>query len=548
MLASKNMKKRTVMCLMFLSCVVPVKFAVAQDDQSTIVVQRLLQKLVDKGILNRTEAETLIKQSKIEKQADKELLDKDGKQIIRIPYITETLKQQMRDEIRLNLREDVVKDVLSQAKHERWGVPGVLPDWVDRLKFFGDIRLRAQKDMFGDDNSSGTYPNILKANKKGDTTKLVDPDDFYNTTVDRERALIRFRLGLKAKVTEGINVIARLTTGNSGNPVSTNQTLGNSLNKFTILLDRAYLDYKSETEYFTFMGGRMKNPWLSTDLVWDTDLNFNGVSATIRPRRTDNALEADEQNFDPFVTFGVLPLQELSFSNSDPSLLGVQIGFNWLFNNQSKFDFGVAYYDYQNITGILNPPNSNQYDYTALDVAQKGNTLYDINNDNDLNTFLYGLASDYNLIDVTLVYQIAQFAPTHIILTADYVKNIGYNRGDILRRTAGSNNILATGNDDLEEKTDAFLIKLMFGWPKIRKQGDWQVSLAYKKIERDAVLDAYTDSDFHLGGTDAKGWILGIGYGLADNTHVQFRWLTSDEIDGPPLSVDTLQLDLIAKF
>jgi len=62
------------------------------------------------------------------------------------------------------------------------------------------------------------------------------------------------------------------------------------------------------------------------------------------------------------------------------------------------------------------------------------------------------------------------------------------------------------------------------------------------------VLDAFADSDFHLGGTDAKGWILGGSYGLADNTWLRARWLSTDEIDGAPLSIDTVQVDLNSKF
>ena len=76
---------------------------------------------------------------------------------------------------------------------------------------------------------------------------------------------------------------------------------------------------------------------------------------------------------------------------------------------------------------------------------------------------------------------------------------------------------------------------------------------------RDAVLAAFTDSDFHQGGTDAKGYELKFDYGIADNTWFTLRWLSSDEIDGDSypdhfglgrgkLAIDTLQLDLNAKF
>jgi hypothetical protein len=62
------------------------------------------------------------------------------------------------------------------------------------------------------------------------------------------------------------------------------------------------------------------------------------------------------------------------------------------------------------------------------------------------------------------------------------------------------------------------------------------------------VLDAFTDSDFHLGGTNAKGWILGGSYGITDNTYVSARYMTADEIDGPTLGIDVVQVDLNTKF
>ena len=40
--------------------------------------------------------------------------------------------------------------------------------------------------------------------------------------------------------------------------------------------------------------------------------------------------------------------------------------------------------------------------------------------------------------------------------------------------------------------------------PEITKRWDWNVSLAYKYVESDAVLDALNDPDFHLGGTNAR--------------------------------------------
>jgi hypothetical protein len=67
-------------------------------------------------------------------------------------------------------------------------------------------------------------------------------------------------------------------------------------------------------------------------------------------------------------------------------------------------------------------------------------------------------------------------------------------------------------------------------------------------VERDAVLDGFTDSDFRLGGTDAKGYILGGSYGVAKNVSTTARLLSADSVSGAPLSVDVIQFDLLVRF
>ena len=62
------------------------------------------------------------------------------------------------------------------------------------------------------------------------------------------------------------------------------------------------------------------------------------------------------------------------------------------------------------------------------------------------------------------------------------------------------------------------------------------------------MLDVFTDSDFGLGGTDTEGYILGFDIGVSKNAWLTTKWLSSNEIDGPPLSIDVLQLDLNTRF
>lgn len=469
----------------------------------------------------------------------------DNSRIIRVPYLTETVKKEIRDQIRAELRADVLQDVLTQAKDQRWGVPGVLPEWIDRIRVKGDMRVRAQSEFYDRDNAPFGYYDYVTINRSGGGLA------FINAQEERHRLRERVRLGVDARVNNEIKAVMQLSTGSLADPVSTNQTLGNTGQRSTVGFDLAYLQIDDEDAdhypWLTMQLGRMKNPWLGTDLVWDADLAFDGLAATYRKnlRGSDSLMEMSDRDRTLFVTVGAFPIQEVALSQRDKWLFGAQVGSEFIFTSQSKLTFGLAYYDYVHIAGKMNDSQNSSNllqtntDYTAPDFMQKGNTLFDIRDDTSER---WALASDYNLVDFTLVYDLARFAPYHLVMTGDYVRNIGYKTNEIRRRTND-----ATTNE-IKARNKGYQAQLAFGWPLVMERGTWRVSYAYKYLERDAVLDAFTDSDFHLGGTDAKGWILSGEYGLYENTWLTARWITADAIDGPPLGVDVLQLDFNVRF
>jgi len=52
------------------------------------------------------------------------------------------------------------------------------------------------------------------------------------------------------------------------------------------------------------------------------------------------------------------------------------------------------------------------------------------------------------------------------------------------------------------------------GDKKVKKTGQWQIKALYRLVQQDAVFYALTDSDFHQGGTNAKGIELGAKYAI----------------------------------
>ena len=532
---------------------------VQADDKEELLKLRtttmsLIDALVKEGILSQQRADEIVQQAaqKAEaevKRAEREQVEKAADpKVVRVPYVPEFVRNEIREEVRAELREDVVQDVMAQAKTQRWGVPNALPEWISRFKFSGDIRLRAESIDYSGNNAEFAFFDYQETNNDGSLQPL-------NVTNDRFRLRERVRLGIDAKISSNLKAGLRITTGSLDDPVSTNQTLGNSYNRFQIGLDRAYLQYSGYDldgrRWLKLSGGRFKNPFFSTNLVWDKDIAFDGVAATFSRGLggSDSLYDIDESPYKVFATVGAFPLQEEELTSNDKWLFAGQIGSKLAFRDQSSLKLGIAYYDFYNYEGVANNGGINK-NYSAPEYMQKGNSIFQISDASIGSPLLVGLAPEFKLLNLTARYDFARFAPMHFIFLADYVQNIGYDSGDIRDRIGGDMRVNSTlaSEDPSNKENEGWLAKLTVGWPDTRLKGRWQASLAYKHLERDAVVDGFTDSDFHVGGTNAKGWILGGKYGLMDDTWLQARWISADEIEGPSMGVDTFQLDLNSAF
>jgi hypothetical protein len=492
----------------------------------------LVKILVEKGVISVEEGKKLLEVSPAVTPAPN---------TVRVPYIPQSVKDDIGNQVREGVKEDVTAAVMTQAKKEGWGLPGAQPEWLSRLVFSGDFRLRAQEDMFASENSRIEDFQIL--NEKGSYAKAGEKA-FFNTTEDRTRLRTRVRLSLDAVVSENVKVKTRLATGNQLDPVSTNQTLGNYGEKSAFTLDQGYIVWQLLDNHMQLSGGRMANPFLTTDLVWDADLAFDGVATQW------NFGEMGATGIQPHILAGVFPIQELEISPEDKWLYGLEAGLNIKQRNNNSLRLALTYYSYDNIVGVKNSLNSNLTDFTAPKNMQRGNSLYNIRNSDNPATadVLYGLAADYKNVGLTLMYDIASFAPKHLWVVADYTNNIGYDEGEVFARNELAN---------YDKQTTGYKLEVGFGIPKVQQAGDWSASFAYRHLERDAVLDAFADSDFLQGGTDNKGFIISGEYGVRKNLSVKLNYLSAASIstvsptdNRTPLEYnsDVIQFDLNARF
>lgn len=515
-----------------------LSWPVAADEREDLeVLQRtvvnLLQGLVQKGLLSEDEASSMVAAAKQDAQAAtnaQPAAPADDPSDVRVTYVPEIVRDEIREQVREELGEQVVADVIAHATDEGWAMSDALPDWVGRTRLTGDFRLRSQGDFFDSGNALNVYRNFQRINQAGGEG-LAGIDAFENTSEDRQRLRARLRLNLESQITDALTAGVQITTGNLNNPVSLNQTLGRTSRGYQFFVDQAYLRYQrnSERAGLQLQGGRMPKPWLSTELTWDNDVMFEGVAA-----RGNRALAGG----DAFVTLGAFPLQEVELSTRDKWLFGGQLGWQWQSETGRSASLGLAYYDFQNVTGKRNAPQSTLFDFTAPDFLQRGNTLFDIRNDVDPDTNLFALASDFDVAAVYLGLGFRQDQPVSVKLEFEYSRNVGFDQDDILQRTGVS----------VDEASTGYQIGLQFGHKEIVEARDWRVFTLFRHLERDAIVDAFADSNLHLGGTDSRGYAIGALWGIRRNTWLQTRWLSATEIDGPPLSINMLQLDINSRF
>lgn len=531
--------------------------------------RNLIDALVEGGVLSREKADALM--AAAEQKAAAEQTRKpvpaatttaDGKPVLRVPYVPESMRNQIRDEVK--------EEVLAQAKAERWGVPNATPSWVDRIRIEGDMRVRYQRDDASENNTSAITYLAAELNNANGISRIPDfaayrltstnlPQPVNDPASDRSRERVRLRLGVSAKVTDEVGVGVRLATGNATDRVSTNQTMGQNFNKYQLFVDRAFVRL-DPAEWVTIQGGRIPNPWFSSEMTWNENLNFEGFAATFRSPDPTASVR-------PFVTLGYFPLRESTPpSRNSRSLWGAQVGANWDLSARTRVKLGLAYYQYNNlegrsdsdytISGTSVPTGSTygQYEY-PVGLRQKGNTVFETNPllSGSLDTApVWGLAYQFRPIVLTASAEFTHFNPFNIMVSAEYANNTAFSASDFRERAT----FPTYANVDPGGKRDGYQLKVALGASEVRESHDWQVQATFRNVGSDAVLDAFTDSDLGLGGTNLRGYILGFTYGLYRNSTVGVRYLAAENINSTinnnfpnaTYKVNSLQVDFNVRF
>ncbi len=369
------------------------------------------------------------------------------------------------------------------AKEIAEGKSGTFPAWIQKMTFKGDLRLRYQSEE--------------KDTTTGATT----------TTAKRERSRMRFRLGAEAKVDKGFKVNFGLASGGD-DPRSTNQTFQDNFSTKGINLDFAYGTYALNNN-IDIMGGKIKlkkTLWLVSDLLWDGDINPEGVFVK-------GNLPIDS-NTEVFLNTGYFIIDEVS-SGAEPSMFIIQPGFKWEVSDAVTLKTSVNYYAFNSVEGL---PYSNIKDGGGTNTTSTAPSSFKYDYDS------LGFTAELG-VDLQEDAEVDEII-NYVSLFGDYIKN-----------------------NDPDQNNVGYLAGIKFGDKKVKKLKTWQAKVLYRKLEKDAWVDFLADSDFLGGITDAKGYEFILNYALAENVILGLDYYrTETDIATTKKEQDLLQVDLLFKF
>lgn len=527
----------------------PVVACLAADERQSLeelrnTVVNLLNALVEQGVISRDKAAQMVKAAQDKAAADAAAVAKSDEGAVRVPYVPQIVKDEIAKQVAEQVKPGVVADVVQEAKTEKWGVPGALADWLTRTRISGDVTLREEGIFYDKNNAQGSYLNYFAINQAGGETK-AGQNAFLDTTENRIRTRGRVHLAVESDISSSITAGLRIATGNTSDLVSESQTL-DSPGTYSFGLDELYIraDERNAQKFpwLTVVGGRFLNPYETpTDLIFHRDLTFTGVAATGRLGLGDGS---SEQSY-LFFTAGAHPIQEVLFSAQDKWLAAAQLGANVRWGEGQRLRLTGAFYDYFNVTGRLNPADApGLYNYTAPSFLRQGNTVFNIANSIDPSVQLFAYASKFRLANINATYTWT-LGPYSLAVTADAVRNFGFNTAFVASQFGSY----------VAPRTKGYQAQVSFGNPTVATAGAWRALVGYRYLQRDAVMDEFTDSDFHWGGTDARGYYFIGDYGLANRVWMRLRYLSANEIDGPAtairgtaLGIDTVQIDVNTRF
>ncbi|MGH8092998.1 MAG: putative porin [Chthoniobacterales bacterium] len=384
---------------------------------------------------------------------------------------------------------------------------------LTELEIYGDARVRYEV-------------------RSGETAS-PDTINSHGDTYQRNRARYRLRLGLRGTLVDDWFFGVRLET--STNPRSTNVTFGDDTatgpgpfakNSDSIGVGQAYLGYKG-IRNLTLTAGKMANPFITTSMVWDPDINPEGLAEqykyTIKFAGSTSAapttMDKDGKGIVPqtetvagptldlFANFGQFVYDDTNPENpigpspngvpkTDAFLLGWQVGarYNW---------------------------NKNMY-------VQVAPTLYNYTGTGD--TFYTHFVGDPTFIDGNGNKVTPNQTGVNSLLVIELPAEFGFKLsklparifGDFAVNADGGARARAAGHPDQTDQKFAYQIGAGIGSTKHR--GDFSVTAFWQHAEQFSLDPNLVDSDIFDSRVNIEGVFVQLGYALSDAVTANFTY------------------------
>lgn len=318
----------------------------------------------------------------------------------------------------------------------------------------------------------------------GDMRARLEPF-FQEGAQDRHRQRLRLRFNVTGKISDEFTIGFGLATGSLDDPVSTNQTMTGFLNRKNFGVDKAYISYKPK--FFTNLkldAGKFSYPWYRTGLTFDSDVNPEGFAQTL-------SFDVKSPVLSNITIVGFqLPFNEVT-SGPDSFIYGGQVQAQFKMGSKARLGLYLAGMDIDRADpiavaiagGSLKPSlsNSNTYRYNSSGAV-------------------VGYATKFAYLDAILKLDLDTHPRFPVGILFDFVNNM---RGSSER--------------------SGYWAELTVGKQKEAK--DVQFGYSYIRIEKDAVIGAWNESDLRSS-TNVRNHRLNFAYMFHSKVTGQFTaWI-----------------------
>lgn len=438
------------------------------------------------------------------------------------------ITDQEAEEVRAELTKEV--SVTSAGKWK-------LSQPITEIELYGDARMRYE----------------YRGGRTAGDTPVAAPGAGVAGTHDwqeRERERYRLRLGLRGTLADDWFFGVRLETSTS--PRSTNVTLGDdsgvngpySKDSDRISVGQAYVGYRGFKEV-TLTAGRMPQPLVTTLMVWDADINPEGLSeqwkhsfdlsfgggssgGTLQSYSKDGknvatsapAAEPFKMKIDVFANFAQYVYDDTSIENP--------LGFRAVVSGANGNGTGQAG-DHipQTDALMLAWQVGARFTFPKNIYAQIAPTVYNYTGNGDTFNIHYQGGSD----TVTNAASLAQNqSGINSLLVFDIPWEIGWKLGELPMRVFGDfavnleadDRAKAAGHPDKGDQRYAYQIGVGVGQLKAKK--DWQLNVFWQHTEQFALDPNLVDSDVFDSRVNVEGVAVQAGYMLSDAVAFNLLW------------------------